>query len=76
MMTNDFKFFQTPILYPKGYLKDDLEIRYYAFGWTAAKNGYNYAYSNHFAPRIKRVWLCGYYNYLTYKEFGTIPRGI
>ena len=74
-MINDFKFFQT-ILYPKGYLKDDLEIRYYTFGWTAAKNGYNYAYSNHFAPRIKRVWLCGYYNYLTYKEFGTIPRGI
>ena len=40
-MINDFKFFQTPILYPKGYLKDDLEIRYYTFGWTAAKNGYN-----------------------------------
>ena len=75
-MINDFKFFQPPILYPKGYLKDDIERRYYAFGWTAAKNGYNYAYSNHFAPRIKRVWLCGYYNYLTYKEFGTIPRGI
>ena len=75
-MIKDFKFFQTPILYPKGYLKDDLERRYYAFGWTAAKNGYNYAYSNHFSPRIKRVWLCGYYNYLTYKEFGKIPSGI
>ncbi len=74
-MIKDFKFFN-PVLYPKGYLKNDIEISYYRYGWTAGKNGYNYAYSNHFSPRIKKVWLCGYYNYLTYKEFGTIPSGI
>jgi hypothetical protein len=74
-MIKDFKFFQT-ILYPKGYLKNDIEIGYYAFGWRAAKNRYNYACADHFTPRKKKVWLAGYYNYLSYKEFGKIPSGI
>ena len=71
-----FKFFQSPILYPKGYLKNDIEIGYYAFGWRSAKNGYNYACADHFTPRKKKVWLAGYYNYLSYEEFGKIPSGI
>ena len=74
-MIKEFKFFN-PILYPKGYLKDDVEISYYGYGWTAGKNGYNYACADYFSPRIKKVWLAGYYNYLSYKEFGKIPSGI
>jgi hypothetical protein len=75
-MIKDFKFFQTPILYPKGYLRCEMEVYYYKDGWLSAEIGINISIADHFAPRIKRVWLCGYYNYLTYKEFGTIPRGI
>ena len=74
-MISNFKFFDT-ILYPKGYLKGEVERAYYGDGWLAAKKDYNPAYADHFTSRIKKVWLCGYYNYLTYKEFGTIPRGI
>lgn len=74
-MVKVFKFFET-IMYPKGYLRCEMEVYYYKDGWLSAETSVNVSVADHFTPRIKKIWLAGYFNYLSYKEFGTIPSNI